>query len=131
MAIHIQNNIRTNYEVRNQLHSIPCKIHADCDAPVSKFFIPSINKDGVMKASFRGYPLIGTEVKIPEGYRGVVLHETVRPATETEERKFYIINSFDKFNYWNWGKAASKNDSLIKAMEWIEIAEALHTPIQE
>lgn len=76
-------------------------------------------------ASFRGYPLIGKDLECPEGYKGVILHETIKPSTESEDRKFYILHSFDKFTYWNWGKAPSQNDPIVQALDWISIAEAV------
>ncbi|XP_045469894.1 ribonuclease H2 subunit C [Harmonia axyridis] len=134
MAIHIQNGkngLKTNRELTKEIHSIPLKIHADCDAEVSKYFLQKKSEAGLKYASFRGYPLIGKELSLPQGYKGLVLHETVKPSTETEERKFYVLHTFDDFTYWNWGKIPSQNDTLVQAMEWIDIAEALHSPIDE
>ncbi|KAK9888392.1 hypothetical protein WA026_000643 [Henosepilachna vigintioctopunctata] len=134
MAIHIQsgkNDIQTNPKFSNNIHSMPFKIHADCDAQISKYFLQTPIEKEILSASFRGHPLLGKEIQIPAGYRGVVLHETMKPATEKEDRKFYVIHTFDKFKYWNWEKAPSKNDPLVQAMDWIDIAEALHSPVVE
>ncbi|XP_044752261.1 ribonuclease H2 subunit C [Coccinella septempunctata] len=133
MAIHIQNGkrgINSNAGLTENIHSIPFNIHADCDADVSKYFYQS-SENELKYASFRGYPLIGKEIKLPEGYKGVVLHETIRPSVETQDRKFYILHTFNKFTYWNWGKIPSPNDALVQAIDWIDIAEALHSPITE
>lgn len=47
MAIHIQsgkNNINSN-KLQTKIHSVPFKIHADCDAKVSAYFENTITKD--------------------------------------------------------------------------------------
>lgn len=76
-------------------------------------------------ASFRGYPLKGKPLGLPEGYVGVVLHESVKPETEKCERKFYVTYKFSKIHYWNWDKAPSDNDSIVQALQWMDIAEAV------
>lgn len=83
----------------------------------------------VLKASFRGYPLNGKEIQLPEGYTGAVLHESVKPSTDKDDRKFYMIHDFKSFTYWNWNKKPSKNDTFIQALDWIDIAEAVSIKI--
>jgi ribonuclease H2 subunit C len=83
------------------------------------------------RGSFRGIPLRGTSVNLPAGYIGVVLHESIAPLYENEERKFHVVNKFKSLNYWNWDKIPSQNDKIVQALEWIEIAEALHSPITQ
>jgi hypothetical protein len=77
------------------------------------------------RGSFRGIPLRGTSVNLPAGYIGVVLHESIAPLYENEERKFHVVNKFKSLNYWNWDKIPSQNDKIVQALEWIEIAEAV------
>ncbi|CAH2013304.1 unnamed protein product [Acanthoscelides obtectus] len=117
----------------SKLQSMPFKVHADCDANVEQYFNSYVKttKDNYFKSSFRGYPLLGKEVPVPDGYVGLVLHESIKPITEKEERKLRITNTFSNITFWNWDKVPSKNDSIIKALEWIEIAEVLHSPIVE
>ncbi|RZC41835.1 RNase H2 suC domain containing protein [Asbolus verrucosus] len=109
-----------------KIHSVPFKIHADCDAKVSKYFESSIKveEDKTMKASFRGYPLRGETIELPQGYVGIVLHERILPPSE-KERKFHVIHNFKSLNYWNWDKAPTKNDKIVQAFEWIDVAEAV------
>lgn len=146
MAIHIQsgkNKIKADLNAKVQ--SMPFKIQADCDAPVTKYFDSYVktNENGgkslklkvqvtticsvdvVLTGSFRGYPLKGKVVQNPEGYVGLVLHESVKPATENEDRKFFVVHNFDSIVYWNWDKTPSKNDALDQALVWIDIAEAV------
>lgn len=75
--------------------------------------------------SFRGYPLRGKKVEIPEGYVGLVLHESIRPSREKDERKFYIVNNFNNITFWNWDKVPSDNDSITQALQWIDIAQVV------
>lgn len=116
-----------------KLQSVPFKIFADCDAKVDNYFdnyVKSVDS-GILKSSFRGYPLKGTKVKVPEEYVGLMLHETVRPSREKDERKFYVIGEFSEITYWNWDKSPSLDNSIAQALQWIDIAEALHSPIVE
>lgn len=83
----------------------------------------------VLTASFRGYPLQGKDVQFPENYKGLILHESVRPDNDKDDRKFYVVNTFDSFTYWNWNKTPSGDDKIIKALDWLEIAEAVSDSI--
>lgn len=68
----------------------------------------------------------GKKVDIPDGYKGVILHERIKPVTDKDDRNFYITNEFDSFMYWNWDKIPSKNDPLLQTIDdWIDIAEAV------
>nr|CAI5845592.1 unnamed protein product [Callosobruchus analis] len=131
-TIHIQP--KTQFAKENsKLQSMPFKVHADCDAKVEQYFNNYIKttEDSNLKSSFRGYPLMGKEVPVPDGYIGLVLHESIKPSTDKEERKFRITHTFSNITFWNWDRVPSKNDSMTKALEWIDIAEALHSPIVE
>ncbi|XP_025830483.1 ribonuclease H2 subunit C isoform X2 [Agrilus planipennis] len=134
MLVHIlggKNNLECSYR-DSKIHSLPCKIHADCDAPVSKYFEPYVtSQEDVLKASFRGFPLLGMKINFPEHYKGIILHESIRPETEDEERRFYVVNNFNSITYWNWDKSPTKNDLFVQALDWLDIAEALHSPIME
>lgn len=84
------------------LHYLPCKVETDCEgdnpkdpsserrgrrpAEVDSYFEPVIREGSgtirmgtessqVLTATFRGRPLKGVEISVPEGYRGVVLRE--------------------------------------------------------
>lgn len=78
-----------------------------------------------LSTSFRGYPLDGKKVVVPKGYTGVILHETIKPTTNREDRKFYTMHKFDSFTYWNWDKEPSKNDVVLQALDWIDVAEVV------
>lgn len=64
-------------------------------------------------------------MQLPEGYVGLLLHESVKPATDKEDRKFFVVHDFDSIVHWNCDKIPSKNDALDQALTWIDIAEAV------
>ncbi|CAG9790441.1 unnamed protein product [Diatraea saccharalis] len=91
MSIQVENNLRnSDKEVFEQrTHYIPCKIEEDGEANVKKYFEPYIvENNGDLKATFRGHPLNGTNISLPEGYQAVVVTETKRPLAEDANRKF-------------------------------------------
>ncbi|CAG9816290.1 unnamed protein product [Phaedon cochleariae] len=128
-AIHIiQSSLSNKSSDKNsKIQSIPCKILADCDANVKQYFddCTTAKEDGSLTASFRGYPLEGQKVNLPEGYKVIVLNENVKPETESDERKFYVVNQFSDIFSWNWDRKPSKNDAIIQALQWIDVAEAV------
>lgn len=75
--------------------------------------------------NFRGCKLNGLKITLPESYKGIILHESIKPITEKQDRKFYVTNHFDNVTYWNWDKKTSKNDAIQQALDWVDIAEAV------
>ncbi|XP_045782996.1 ribonuclease H2 subunit C isoform X2 [Maniola jurtina] len=107
---------------------MPCQIEADGPANVSEYFEPYVGDkdDGELSATFRGHPMDGVKMPLPEGYTAVIVTEGKRPLAEDAERKFQVTGGFKEIIYWNWDKKPSKNDNLTKAMVWMDIAEAIH-----
>ncbi|KAL4704800.1 hypothetical protein ACJJTC_003512 [Scirpophaga incertulas] len=79
-----------------------------------------------LTASFRGHSLDGVKMLLPDGYRGLVVTEVKKPLAEDADRRFQVAGGFKEITYWNWDKKPSKNDNLVKAMDWMDIAEAIH-----
>ncbi|CAH2083297.1 unnamed protein product [Euphydryas editha] len=130
MSIQVENNLNKseNQEVFEQrAHYIPCNIEEDGHANVSKYFEPYVtdNGDGELTATFRGHHLDGVKMNLPDGYRAIVVTESKRPLAEDADRKFQVAGGFKELYYWNWDKKPSKNDNLFRAMDWIDIAEAV------
>lgn len=78
----------------------------------------------VKHSSFRGRPLLGSEVGIPEGYCGYVLkkqHEDLTAKTKV----FGVEQSFKKITNWNLDRIPSSDDGLISVMDWFDIAAAV------
>ncbi|XP_034171008.1 ribonuclease H2 subunit C isoform X1 [Osmia lignaria lignaria] len=129
MAIRLHINHDLSEVKENVLHLMPCKIYGDESANVSSYFTPYIrNIDGEhYNASFRGHPLQGKKIVIPSGYKGLTFLEQKKSERENVERNLYSTGTFSCFTYWNYDKLPSKNDALAAAMDWIDIAEALHS----
>ncbi|GAB1865787.1 Ribonuclease H2 subunit C [Camponotus japonicus] len=113
----------------SELHLMPCKIHGDQAANVSSYFESSIRKidEEHYDCSFRGYPLQGKKVIVPAGYKGIMFMENKKTDAENKIRNLYCTGTFSQFTYWNYDRIPSKNDSLVAALDWIDIAEVLHS----
>nr|XP_018912765.1 PREDICTED: uncharacterized protein LOC109041060 [Bemisia tabaci] len=86
---------------------------------------------GSQEVSFRGRPFSGKVINLPDSHCGVVFLETLKPKSLKAERKFHAIRNFRSFTYWNWDKLPSKNDPLMSALDWLDISEAIHSPVNE
>ncbi|EEC05781.1 ribonuclease H2 subunit C [Ixodes scapularis] len=108
-------------------HLLPCEIKHRGAAKVSSFFEPFVepvqdSKD-VLKASFRGRPLIGRQVPVPPDFAGVVFKTA---ATDSDSKSLYASGRFDEFVCWNWSTAPSNNDKVAQLDDWVAVANALH-----
>lgn len=77
-----------------------------------------------MEASFRGHPLRGKVVQLPEGYKGLILEETIQ-RSDDQERTLHVKQIFKEITYWNWDRVPTQNDVFLAAMDWIDIASAV------
>lgn len=73
----------------------------------------------VMTASFRGRPLQGRKLDVPEGYKGVVVNKDPRSPDKSN-------GQFKHFTYWNWDEIPSKNDIVVKSLQLINVSQAIH-----
>lgn len=129
----------------SECHLMPCRIECKSSTVMAKeYFVPLIkrkkdkseevwdevdgdkktvatNKDlpleSLFTASFRGRPLEGCQVQLPEGYKCVAA---------SKEPKSEAGGEFNKFTYWNWDKQPDKEDSIQRAFQWIAVAKAIH-----
>ncbi|XP_033253691.1 uncharacterized protein LOC117193068 [Drosophila miranda] len=81
--------------------------------------------------ALRGYPLVGERMKVPEGYKGLVLQETEKPLSESADRQLRLTGVFDEFTYWNYDKVPSNGDPFRQAMLMADMAKALSEPISD
>lgn len=81
------------------------------------------------EASFRGHPLEGKIITVPKGYKGLTFYEHKKPEDPKKKREFVSTGTFTNFTYWNFDKLPSKNDALIGALDWIDIADAVSRKI--
>uniref|UniRef100_A0A8C8RA49 Uncharacterized protein n=1 Tax=Pelusios castaneus TaxID=367368 RepID=A0A8C8RA49_9SAUR len=114
------------------LHLLPCEVEHNGSASVARYFTPAIRQGPQEKSvSFRGRSLKGQEVKVPQGYVGLVLKEDQRPCSEEEERMVRLKSTFAALTVWNLEQAPSADDGLLLALSWPGIAEAIHAPLSE
>ncbi|XP_033112242.1 uncharacterized protein LOC117113107 [Anneissia japonica] len=90
---------------------------------------PSRPSESYSSSSFRGRPLCGKSTEVPEGFAGVVLKESCKPFSEDEDRVVSVEKKFDSLMYWKLDGEPSNNDVFIKALDWIAIAEAIHSDV--
>ncbi|KAI4257618.1 MAG: hypothetical protein LQ352_001604 [Teloschistes flavicans] len=132
---------------------LPCQIHHD--GPVnasSRYWDPQENKDGESESYFRGRKLKGRAVKLPEGYRGVVVKDGVKEVEqkgnverlsrrdqedgnddeEEEEEDVGVLEEMGEFEevvVWGHERTVGADDEVVKGVEeWISFAEAIHGP---
>ncbi|RWS12727.1 ribonuclease H2 subunit C-like protein [Dinothrombium tinctorium] len=103
---------------------MPCRVKHRGEAKVSEYFEAIIqqNEKKPLLSSFRGYPLCGETIKLPQGFVGVVV--------DGKDNEFKVKSNFAEFTYWNWDKNPSDSDTVPQAFKWISIAAAIHKPIK-
>lgn len=104
-----------------QCHLMPCRIESDgSHVKAQEYFWPTIRpvetglvhgEKSLLTASFRGRPLQGRKLSIPKGYKACVIGKK---------------KIFNEFTYWNWDELPNETDSVVKALQWIDIAKAIH-----
>ncbi|XP_036934063.1 ribonuclease H2 subunit C [Acanthopagrus latus] len=117
---------------RTTVHLMPCEIEHDGPAQVSQY-ITATTKDHKHEktVSFRGHGLKGQELSCPQGYTGLVLKEIDKPGSDQEDRTVRLSSVFDKLTYWNLETPPNSDDTVVMAMDWPELAEAIHGPVDD
>ncbi|KAK5864694.1 hypothetical protein PBY51_015915 [Eleginops maclovinus] len=117
---------------RVQLHLLPCEIEHNGPAQVSQYLTATIKDCKLEKTvSFRGRGLKGQELICPQGYTGLVLKETNKPGSDQEDRTVKVASVFDKLIYWNLETPPNSDDTVVMAMDWPDLAEAIHGPVED
>lgn len=137
-----------------QCHLMPCRIeHEKPTARVREYFWPTIRpangdtevdclegdddtrvrdsireakllgdvgkeENPLLKASFRGRPLLGRKLELPTGYKVIAQRKGSTNAQDNHH--------FEHFTYWNWDEIPCKDDAVVKSMQWVDIAKAIH-----
>ncbi|KAL8944328.1 MAG: hypothetical protein Q9216_000513 [Gyalolechia sp. 2 TL-2023] len=136
-------------------HLLPCRIHHDGPVNASEhYWSPQTPQDGIPEAYFRGRRLKGREVKIPEGYRGVVVKEEAKERSDSlnnrgrsrqwkedgqevedeaeEEEEVKVLEEVGEFGeilVWGHESVADGDDTFVRGLEeWMGFAKAMHTP---
>ncbi|KAL8709978.1 MAG: hypothetical protein Q9220_005429 [cf. Caloplaca sp. 1 TL-2023] len=127
---------------------LPCHIHHN--GPVAthtRYWNPQPAKDdGRPEAYFRGRKLRGREVRVPDGYRGVVVRDGVKVENqsgrerrgmgvddeEEEEEEVKVMEevaSFEKYVVWGHENVVEGDDGFVKGVEeWVRFTDKLHKP---
>ncbi|EDV54943.1 uncharacterized protein Dere_GG21037 [Drosophila erecta] len=118
------------------LHFLPAKINGDGEANVDHYFNNYTREatefgSGILTNALRGYPLMGEKLKVPEGYRGLVLQETEKPISYSSDRQLRLTGVFQDFTFWNYDKVPSNGDPYRQALFQADVAQALAQPITE
>ncbi|KAM7000026.1 ribonuclease H2 subunit C isoform 1-T1 [Tautogolabrus adspersus] len=136
---------------RVPVHLLPCEIEHEGPAQVSQYLTATTknSKQGILKidkgnqsfvhfypttektVSFRGRGLKGQELSCPQGYTGLVLKEINKPGSDQEDRTVKLSSVFDKLTYWNLETPPNSDDTVVMAMDWPELAEAIHGPVED
>ncbi|XP_026185495.1 ribonuclease H2 subunit C [Mastacembelus armatus] len=117
---------------RAPVYLLPCEIEHSGPAQVSQFFTSTIKDHKYEKTvSFRGRGLKGQELNCPQGYTGLVLKEINKPGSDQEDRTVRVSSVFDKMTYWNLETPPNSDDTVVMAMDWPELAEAIHGPVED
>ncbi|XP_074530134.1 ribonuclease H2 subunit C [Halichoeres trimaculatus] len=117
---------------RVSVHLMPCEIEHDGPAQVSQYFTATAKDCKYEKTvSFRGRGLKGQELSCPPGYTGLVLKEVNKPGSDQEDRTVRLFSVFDKMTYWNLETSPNSDDTVVTAMDWPELAEAIHGPVED
>ncbi|XP_057311698.1 ribonuclease H2 subunit C-like [Hydractinia symbiolongicarpus] len=124
-------NLKCKKDIKqSNLHLMPCEIDHDDKANVSKYFLESnIAETDQKSATFRGRLLTGKVISLPNGYQGVVVKEKGETFSDYQERTIQVDKSFDKFTYWNLEIPPSRDDAMMKAFHWLDLAHVIHEPI--
>nr|CAB3265616.1 ribonuclease H2 subunit C-like [Phallusia mammillata] len=119
------------------LNHMPCTIDGNEKANVSTYFRPQQTSQNslknVLRSSFRGRPLEGKTINIPDGYVGLIFEEKRKPFSEDEDRTLDLTHSFDCFQQWYLDSQYLSKNTVQGACEtWTRhIAAAIHEPIEE
>ncbi|XP_054647163.1 ribonuclease H2 subunit C isoform X2 [Dunckerocampus dactyliophorus] len=114
------------------LHLIPCEIEHNGPAQISQYFTAAIkDRKHEKTVSFRGRGLKGQDLSCPQGYTGLVLKEINKTGSDQEDRTLRVSSLFDKLTYWNLETPPNSDDAVVMAMDWPELAEAIHGPVED
>lgn len=119
-------NILKVKETNSQVscHLLPVAISHSGSAPVSTFFESTIReKNPSLEASFRGYPLLGSKVVIPDGFKGVSLQSNKKSTGKLFESK----QEFKEVTYWKWDQHPHSGDPFPKSFQWLDLSAAIHS----
>jgi hypothetical protein len=113
-------------QTKSKIHLMPCKISYDGKSEVQSFFTNSIVEAGeskILENAFRGRPLNGLHLDLPESTIGLVLNDETN---DKNTRQLSIESAFTKIYTWQLDnpKISPTTDPFAKSMnEWFSVAD--------
>lgn len=131
----------TPKQQQQQFHLINCKLaESKCDQPIDQFFTSQMKlfttskekktmttpSSEVMKVSFRGRPLNGKKVQLPES------SYVFAQVSKSPENSGQLIASglSRELTYWNLDKLPSSSDPVPQMVKWLQLSDAIHAQVQ-
>ncbi len=118
----------------SKLHFVPASTDLRGEKQdVCAFFAPSVGADpsrGCATATLRGRPLDGQVQDLPEGFSCVVVQAGRGDGLgEDRERRRNLraVKTAESFTAWNYDRVPSGQDQLRKALDYLKLAEVLHS----
>lgn len=120
---------------KQDLHLVNCKLGESREnVPISTYFTSQLKlnsnveniKAGAnnLKVSFRGRPLNGKKIALPENY-------TFARVSKSENGKQLVASNLtQEATYWNLDKLPSGSDVLPQVMQWLTLSNAIHGHVQ-
>jgi len=92
-------------------------ISSSISSDIKRHFTNSIHTNPTtnhFEASFRGRPLNGEQISIPSDYIGVLTNSSK------------VHSTFDKLTYFNLDCKPTKNDCIVRSLDYLSLAKVLH-----
>jgi hypothetical protein len=115
-------------QTKSNIHLMPCKISYDGKSDIQSFFTNSIiesDENNVLANAFRGRPLNGLHLDLPESTIGIVLNDET---DAKNKRQISVETAFTKIYTWQLDnpKISPATDPFAKAMnEWFSVADVV------
>jgi hypothetical protein len=103
--------------LKSTIHLLPCKISHNGEANVSSYFYYQRKSDDLLETSFRGRPLNGVNIELPNDKIGLII--------DTNDNKQEVTSTFDKIYSWHLddNKISINTDQLSNAIkDWYELS---------
>lgn len=120
---------------KSSLHLINCKLASSgSNHPVAQYFDSQLQFENNvansgkgannLKASFRGRPLNGKKIQLPEGFA------FARVSKSENENQLVASDLSKEATYWNLDKLPSSNDPVPQALQWLQLSADIHSHVQ-
>jgi ribonuclease H2 subunit C len=119
---------KINKNEKHRIQKLPFKINHEGKANIEKYFneIIKTENNNEYTSSFRGRPLRGKEIIIPETLIGVICKEE-RDKKEEDVKYYKTETTFENFTNWCLDSNPDNDTSIINSIKYIQIqSEFIH-----